>query len=156
MALACDQTRVFSHFLCEPITDMRFDGTDKGFHSLTHDETDPQPQVDLIVTACMGYYADFLTALRAIPEGPGTLLDSCLVLGASEISEGRTHRVDDLPIVLAGSGQGRILQDFHYHSTTQENVSHVLLTLLRAMDVPLATFGVDEGEVDEGLPAIEV
>lgn len=156
MALACDQTRVFSHFLTEPISEVRFEGTDKGYHSLTHDETDPQAQVDQIVTTCMGFYADFLSSLRAIPEGPGTLLDSCVVLGCSEISEGRTHRVDELPIVIAGSGQGKLEQDFHYHSTTQENVSSLALTLLRAMGLAVGSFGVDEAETDRSLSAIEV
>ncbi|MEQ1565923.1 MAG: DUF1552 domain-containing protein [Myxococcota bacterium] len=156
MALACDQTRVFSHFLTQPISEVRFAGSDRGYHSLTHDEPDPQPGVDQIVTTCMGYYAEFLSALRAVPEGEGTLLDNTLILGCSEISEGRTHRVDQLPIVLAGSAQGKIRQDFHYRSVAGENVSSVLLTVLRAMDLVVGSFGVDEGEVDQGLSAIEV
>jgi hypothetical protein len=156
MSLACDQTRVFSHFLTEPISEVRFAGTDKGYHSLTHDEPDPQPQVDSIIGTCMGYYAEFLDSMRAIPEGNGTLLDSCVILGCSEISEGRTHRVDDLPIVIAGSAQGRLKQDLHYHSSTGENVSTVVLSLLRAMDLPVASFGEDEAYATDSLSAIEV
>src|SRR5262249_29751660 len=126
------------------------------YHSLTHDEGDPQPQVDEVITTLMGCYADFLTSLRSIPEGDGTLLDSCVVLGTSEISEGRTHRIDDMPIVLAGSLQGHFKQDFHYHSASQENTSEVMLSLMRAMDLVVPSFGVDEAYATDSLTAIEV
>ncbi|MEQ1503207.1 MAG: DUF1552 domain-containing protein [Myxococcota bacterium] len=156
MALACDQTRVFSHFLTEPINNTRFPGTSDGHHNLTHDEVNPQPQVDAITVQCIEQFAAFLTALRAIPEGDGTLLDSCAVLGCSETSYGRIHSKDNLPILLAGSCGGKLVTDTHVHSTTQENVSKVSLSLVRAMDVVAGEWGVDEGHVTDGLSAIEV
>lgn len=156
MALACDQTRVFSHMLTEPINNVRFEGASDGHHNLTHDEPADQPEVHAITTAIIGFYADFLSALDAIPEGDGTLLDSTVVLGASEVSLGRTHSLDEMPIVLAGSCGGALRTDLHYRSTSQENASKVLLSLVRAMGVVAGEFGVDEGRVTEGLSAIEV
>lgn len=155
MALACDQTRVFSHFLTEPINDLLFDGATAGHHSLTHDEPGGQPQVDAITTACMEDLADFLQVLRGVPEGDGTLLDSCAVLATTEVSLGRTHSLDDMPIILAGSACGALVQDHHYRSPSLENASKVLLTLVRAMDLVVGEFGVDEARVTEGLSEIE-
>ena len=50
----------------------------------------------------MDQYAYFLRALDAIPEGEGTLLDHCIALGTSDVSEGRTHSLDEFPLVIGG------------------------------------------------------
>lgn len=154
MALACDQTRVFSHYLTEPVADVLFPDATAGHHSLTHDEPGDQPQVDMITTFCVERFADLIDSLRAIPEGGGTLLDSCLVMGATEVSLGRTHSLDDLPVVLAGSACGAIRQDVHF-AANGANASKLLLTILRAMDIVAAEVGVDEGRVTESLTEIE-
>lgn len=155
MALACDQTRVFAHFLTEPITNVHFDGSTDGHHNRTHDEPNPQSEVHSVTVQCLTHFASLVTALRAIPEGGGTLLDSCAVLACSETSYGRIHSVDEMPIVIAGSAGGALVQDVHYRSTTQENVGKVLLTLQRAVGVVAGEWGTDAARVTEGLSEIE-
>ncbi|MCP4807051.1 MAG: DUF1552 domain-containing protein [Proteobacteria bacterium] len=144
MALACDQTRVFSFTLSGALNNELWPDADDGHHNLTHHEVDDQPQVDAITTFNMAEYAYFLETLKAVPEGDGTLLDSCLVLATSEVSEGRTHSLDEIPIVLAGSACGQIVQGQHIRSYTQENVNKVSLSLLRAMGVSQASWGSDD------------
>ena len=155
MALACDQTRVFAHFFSSPVADLLYPGMSAGHHALTHDEPDPQPEVNAITTMCMEAYADLLTALDAVPEGDGTLLDNCIILACSEVSWGRTHSLSGMPLVLAGGGCGRLRTGWH-HRGTGENSSQVLLSILRAMDIPAAEFGLEEGRVTDGLSAIEL
>lgn len=155
MALACDQTRVFGHYLTEPVSDVLFEGATAGHHSLTHDEPGDQPQVHEITVQCVTRYAEWLDALRAVPEGGGTLLDSCAVIGCTEISEGRTHSLDDIPIVIGGSACGALKTGWHYHSATRESTSKLMLTLARAMDVVIGEFGVDEARATEGLSGVE-
>ena len=155
MALACDQTRVFGHYFSSPVSELLYPGISAGHHDLTHNEPDPQDEVNACVKICMEAYARLLTALDSIPEGDGTLLDNCLILGASEISLGRTHSLQDMPIVLAGGGCGRIRMGWH-HRGAGENTSRVMLTLLRAMDINATEFGTDEGRVTDGLGAIEL
>ncbi len=154
MALACDQTRVFAHYLHQPVSDTLFPGAPAGHHSLTHDEPGNQPEVHAITTFCVERFADLVDSLRAVPEGGGTLLDSCLVMACTEVSEGRTHSLDDMPVVFAGSACGAIRQDHHFQANGA-NASKVLLTVLRAMDIPAAEVGVDEGRVTESLTEIE-
>jgi hypothetical protein len=60
-----------------------------------------------------------------------------------------------MPLLVAGSCCGALKTGIHYRSYSQENASTLLLSLVRAMDIPAATFGADEGEVDEGLSEIE-
>ncbi|MCB9683693.1 MAG: DUF1552 domain-containing protein [Alphaproteobacteria bacterium] len=155
MALACDQTRVFSHTLTEPVNNLLFPGAPDGHHNLTHDEPGTQPQVHEIILQIVAMYAEFIEALRAIPEGGGTLLESCLVLGCSDVSLGRTHSLDEMPIVLAGGACGAIRMDHHYRSTTLESSSKVVLSCLRAMDVVVGEFGTGEARATDGITEIE-
>lgn len=155
MACACDQTRVFGHYFSDPVSDVLYDGATAGHHQLTHDEPDPQDEVNAITTFVVEEYAALVQAFAAIPEGDGTLLDNCAILGTSEVSLGRTHSVDEMPVLIAGTACGALVPGIHYRSYSQENATKVLLTLIRAMDVPLAEFGEDAARVTDGLSGIE-
>jgi len=156
MALACDQTRVFSNFFSYPVNNTLFPNAPDGHHNLTHDEPGDQPEVFAITRQCMEEFAYQLQALENVAEGDGTLLDSCAVLGASEISLGRIHSLEEFPILIGGSCGGRLKEGLHYRSETQESSSKVVLSLLRAMGLPLGSWGEGDAFVDEGLSAIEV
>ncbi len=156
MALACDQTRVFSTWFTQPLNNLLFPGANSGHHQLTHDEPGDQPQVNAIVKYIVAQYGVLIDRLRQVPEGDGTLLDNCVVLGTTDCSYARQHALEDYPILLAGSAGGYLVQNFHYRSISAENTSKVALTLLRAMGMTLGEFGVDGGYVDDGLGAIEV
>lgn len=155
MALACDQTRVFSFFFTAPLTNLLFPNARAGHHQLTHDEPGDQPQVNEIVKFIIGELAAFLGAFKAVQEGGGTLLDNCAILCTTDVSFARTHSLEDYPIVIAGTAGGALKKGVHYRSTTGENASKVLLTLLRAMGLRRSEFGTAGGRVDQGLGAIE-
>lgn len=164
LALACDQTRVFSNYFTYPVSNPLFPGAPEGHHQLTHDELDStvngvfmeQPQVTAICVQIMQQFAYQIEALKAIPEGEGTLLDNCIVLGTTDCSFGRTHSLNEYPILLAGTASGALPTGFHYRSTTNENASEVMLSIIQAMDVPVASFGSGAGLATQGLPALEV
>ncbi len=149
MALACDQTRVFSNTFTQPLVNVLFEGTTAGHHRLTHDEPGDQPEVNSITIQCMQALAYQIEALAAVDEGDGTLLDSCLVFATSDVSRGKTHSGDDFPILLFGSGGGALKTNHHFASPA-DNASKVLLTIAQAMDLPLAEIGSEEGYADSG------
>ncbi len=155
MALACDQTRVFSHMVTRPLANLQIAGASDGHHQLTHDEPDPQPQVDAIVTEIMTGFNDLVEKLAAVPEGDGTLLDHCLVLATSDLSNGRLHSLTEFPIVIAGSANGKLRTGMHYRSPFGENTSNVMLTLIRAMGLNAASWGAEAGYTEDALGAIE-
>ncbi len=155
MAMACDQSRVFSNFLTYPVSNVLFPGASAGHHRLTHDESPPQPEVHKIVVYCLERYADILRSLQAVEEGDGTLLDSCVILGTSDVALGNTHTLEDYPIVLAGGACGALKTDVHYRAPSADNASKVMLSIIRAMDIAAPEFGKDDGHVKEGLGAIE-
>jgi hypothetical protein len=55
-----------------------------------------------------GQLAALASALDAVPEGAGTLLDNSLVVVGNAQAEGSTHRVDDIPFVLVGGAGGAL------------------------------------------------
>ena len=156
MALACDQTRVFFNQFTGPVSNHLFPDATSGHHQLTHDELLDQPEVFAITRHCVQAFARQVEALAAIPEGDGTLLDHCLLLGTSDVSLGKTHSFEDFPILIAGSGGGRIKSGLHYRSPSSENTGKVPLSLMRALGIDAASFGKDEGETAVGLSEIEV
>jgi hypothetical protein len=110
-AFACDATRVATllhHTWYAPA--FREAGVNSGQHGLTHNEGGGQTEVDLCVTFVMSNLAAFFRTLKSIPEGAGTLLDSCVIYAATEVSEGRTHSKSQMPIILGGGAGGRLLQ----------------------------------------------
>jgi len=53
-------------------------------------------------------FAYLLQSLAGRPEDGGTMLDNSIVLLCTEISDGNTHRHDNMPFVLAGGGGGSV------------------------------------------------
>jgi hypothetical protein len=156
LALACDQTRVFSNFFTYPVSNNLFPSAPAGHHQLTHDETGDQPEVHKITLQCIEELAYQIESLMSVQEGDGTLLDHMVVLGTTEVSLGKTHSLEEFPIVLAGGCGGKLKTGIHYRSVGAENTSKVILSIIRATGVDAASFGGEGGKVTDGLSAIEV
>jgi hypothetical protein len=158
MALACDQTRVFSIMFSGSVCGTVYweVGATSGHHDLTHNEAGDQPMVQASTVFTMKQFGTLLTALKAVPEGAGNLLDSCGIIASSDVADGKEHSISDYPIVIAGRAGGALkYPGVHYRSMTKENTSTVLLSLLKAVGVPLTEFGAMGGHVTSGCAAIE-
>ncbi|MCY4511807.1 MAG: hypothetical protein OXG35_33305, partial [Acidobacteria bacterium] len=93
-------------------------------------------------------FAYFLERLASMPDGDdGTVLDNVVTLYGSAISEGNSHDVRNLPLLLAGGGGGRIASGRHvkYPDETQR-LTNLQLTLLNTLGVPVDEFGDSTGE----------
>ena len=56
----------------------------------------------------MELFAEVLEQLDSIKEGEGTLLDHSMITLGSGLGDGKDHTMDELPIIVAGSANGRI------------------------------------------------
>jgi hypothetical protein len=124
----------------QPVNNTLFLDVPSGHHQLTHDEVDPQPQVERIVTFILGEYGYLVDKLYGIMEGPSRLLDRCAILGTTDVSYGRTHSLDDYPILIAGSACGALRPGIHVQSLG-ENASKLPLTLMNAVGVTQTEYG---------------
>jgi hypothetical protein len=158
MALACDLTRVFSVLFstCGAGTVFWQAGATNSMHQTCHDEPNPQPTVHRATVFTMQQLGVFLETLKNTKEGTGNLLDSCAILCTTELSEGNVHSNDEYPILLVGKAGGKLRAGHHYRSTSKENASKALLTALRAVDLPLASYGDGGGLTSEHIPALLV
>src|SRR5687767_4806391 len=96
-----------------------------------------------------------LEKLKAMPEGAGNLPDNCAILASSDCAEGKSHSNKDYPILVAGRAGGKLKFPGIHHRAPGENSNQVLLTMLRAVGLPQASFGINNSLTSTGCAAIE-
>ncbi len=157
LALACDQTRVFSYMFSAPCSYPVFweQGLTDGLHDLTHVDPVPQQQVHKAVLYIMGGLTSLLQTLKSIPEGAGTLLDNCAILATSELAEGVSHTSStDMPLIFCGGAGGKLLNPGIHFDGNGGNACAGPLTLMQAAGVPITQWGSNEGLVTSPISAI--
>ncbi|MBM4373679.1 MAG: DUF1552 domain-containing protein [Deltaproteobacteria bacterium] len=155
MALACDATRAFSLMFSKPVSNVLYPGASAGHHQLTHDEPGEQPEVHKIILQIVTELAYFIEALRKVPEGDGTLLDHMALLALSDCSFGKSHAIDNYPLLVVGGCNGALKRGIHYHAPAPESASKLGFTLLRALGIPATSFGTEKGVVMDGISELE-
>lgn len=136
MALTCELTKVTSIQWSTAQSGVRFTGLghSDSHHSLSH-EADANPTARAQLVEINHWYAQrfayLLDAMKAIPDGTGTLLDQSIVLWCNEQGNGDTHSKTEIPFVLAGSGGGA-LQTGRYLQYTDAAHNDLYIALLHA------------------------
>lgn len=174
VALACDQTRVFT-FRFSPCNDytvypgfptFRLDPNDTNtgtsMHGFTHTEGGDQPNVQKCVAFAMSSFANMLERFLATPDGSANLLDNSAILGFTECSEGRSHNAMEqpgIPYLVAGRAGGSLVHPgIHYRSPLQgdqaseskgRNASVVPLTLMQALGTGISSWGSGAGKASK-------
>jgi hypothetical protein len=117
-------------------------------HPLTHHRNNPEfiEKVTQINTLHTDLFGRFLGKLKSIPDGDGTLLDHCLVVYGSGISDGNRHTHEDLPILVAG-GAGGLKPGRHIVYEQETPVANLYMTLLDRAGVHPDSFGDSTGKL---------
>jgi hypothetical protein len=156
-AFACDLTRVASVQFSGSVCDTLFweVGAKGGHHDLSHGGSGTETVIDASTTFIIRQFGVFLEALRATPEGGGNLLDQSAAMATSDCSNGTSHSIKDMPILLAGGALKTPGLHLRAATGSDNNTSRVLFTLLRSVGVPLTQFGAGGGLVTSGVPELE-
>ncbi len=155
LALACDQTRVFSVMFSGSVGGTSYPELTLGeHHGLTHNEPGDQPGVHSITMYIMQRFATLLETLKATPDGDGNLLDNCVILASTDLAEGLPHSINDYPILVAGKGGGALVHPGVHIRSNGGNSSDVLLTLLQAMGLERNEFGAGGGRTTTPVAAL--
>src|SRR6202040_4397697 len=91
--------------------------------------------------------AYLLEKLKAVKEGDGTLLDSCMIAYGSGISDGDRHNHDDRPILLAGKGGGNLATVRHLRYKRETPLMNLYLSMLDRVGVQVDSFGDSTGRL---------
>ena len=158
MALACDQTRVFNMMFNNGASSLTRIGSTITHHQLTHEEVldnrlGYQPSATYFLTRIMEAWVGFVSALDAVKEGSGTLLDNTLVFAHSETEFAKFHTIDNIPMMTAGSAGGRLKTGI-YVDGEGSPVSRVGLTLQQAMGVSVDRWGAKSMETNKSIGEI--
>jgi hypothetical protein len=119
-------------------------------HPLTHhrdnaDWIDKVAQINTLHTELFGY---FLNKLKTTPDGDGTLLDHSMVVYGSGLADGNRHTHEDLPVLLAGRGNGRIKPGRHIIYKPGTPITNLYLSLLDILGVHPEKIGDSTGRVE--------
>ncbi len=104
-------------------------------HSMTHNQKgDGYKSLQKIDDFHMQQFAYLLTWMKQIKESDGSsLLDNSLVSYGAGLGDGATHQYFDLPLIIAGRGQGQIKQGRFIKCKSGTLNSNLWLTLAQLM-----------------------
>ncbi|PQO40641.1 DUF1552 domain-containing protein [Bremerella cremea] len=149
-----DSTRVASLMFANDVSGRNFsflDGVKGGHHEMSHHENKKEKieQYQRINRWHVEQFATMLGKLQAIQEGDGTLLDNCMILFGSSMSDGNRHDPDNLPILLGGRGGRTLNSGRHLAADGQVPLCNLYLAMLDRMGVAVEAFGDSTGPLKD-------
>lgn len=151
-AFLCDVTRVASYHMLSVASEVQFG--ELGHATTQHGDSHMGDEnYDAGIVFIMTRIADLMRKLRDTVDVDDTnLLDSSIIFGSTEVTQGWTHSWQRQPIILGGHGRGHLVHPgIHYQAvaqtnptddfTSEGNTSDVLLSVLRAFDPEAQSVG---------------
>lgn len=106
LALQTDSTRLVTIMLGGSTFAPPIDGVKLGHHDLSHHGKDPAKldQLKIVEMEMMKLLRDFLAKLQSAQEDGASVLDRTMVFLGSNLGDGSSHSIKNLPVFLAGGG----------------------------------------------------
>ncbi len=137
LAMQTDSTRILSFMFTNAGSNRSYPeiSVSEGHHELSHHGKSEHKQENIakINRFQIERFAYLLARLKQVSEGNGTLLDNCMLVYGSGISDGDRHNHDDLPIILAGGGGGRIKTGRHIRYENGTPLCNLYLWMMHQM-----------------------
>jgi len=152
LAFQTDSTRILTFMFTNAGSNRSYPeiGIDEGHHELSHHgkSEEKQAKIATINRFHVDRFGYLLGRLKSISEGDGTLLDNCMLMYGSGISDGDRHNHNDLPIILAGGGAGRIKTGRHIRYADNTPLCNLYLWMLNQMGAKADKFGDSTAVLD--------
>jgi hypothetical protein len=149
LAFQADLTRVCTCMLANAGSNRpyRTIGVADGHHDLSHHGNDAEKleKIAQINHFHMKQFAYLLDRLKSVPEGNGTLLDQCMIVYGSGLSDGNRHNHENLPVLLAGRGGGTLTPGRHVSYSFETPMTNLFVSMLERMGAPVASFNDSTG-----------
>jgi hypothetical protein len=153
LAYQTDMTRVCTFMMSKDITNRTYPevGVRDPHHPLSHHQNNPESlkklaKINVYHLELLSYYLD---RLKATPDGDGSLLDHMMLLYGSGMGDSDKHAPKDLPILLAGGGNGTIKGGRHIRTPEGTPLTNLYLSMLNKLGVPADNIGDSTGEMQE-------
>ena len=117
-----------------------------GHHDLSHHGKDPVKldQLKIVEVETMKLLRDFLSKLQGIPEDGATVLSRTMVFLGSNLGDGSSHSIKNLPVFLAGGGF-KHGQHLAFDAANPPPLCNFYVSLLQRLGVPADKFGSATG-----------
>lgn len=152
LAFQTDTTRISTFMLAHDGSNRSFPeiGVPDAHHYLSHHQSDPQKlakiaKIDQFYLRQFGY---FLDKMKSIQEGDGTLLDHSMIVFGGAIGDGNRHNHNNLPILLAGGGNGTITHGKRMVLASDTPMTNLYLSMLDRLGVPAERVGDSTGRLE--------
>ena len=156
LAYQSDLTRVITFMLGRELTGRTYPelGVLEAHHPLSHHSYDPAKIAGItrINTFHLSLFAKHLKKLQSTPDGDGSLLDHMLVLYGSGMSDGNSHDLNNVPLVLAGGAASDRGRHVRYAG---EPTANLLVAIMHKLDLPVESVGRSTDRLDiDPLPGV--
>ena len=151
LAFQMDKTRIATLMLNNDLSQMNFKfipGVKGALHlDLTHNGKAAEAEAMYLKTNQfhVEQFSYLLDRMKQIDEGGQSLLDSCMLMLASNLFDGDTHSAEQMPFVLAGRANGTIrtgrVLDYLEKGDDNRRACSLYLSLMDRMGVKLDRFG---------------
>ncbi|RPH39029.1 MAG: DUF1552 domain-containing protein [Planctomycetota bacterium] len=146
LAIQTDSTRLITIMLAGSSHAPPIPGVTLGHHDLSHHGKDPVKldQLKIVEVETMKTLRDLLAKLKAGTEDGATLLDRTTIFLGSNLGDGSSHSVKNLPVFLAGGGfkHGSHLA---FDSQNPPPLCNLFVSMLQRLDIPVDSFATSTG-----------
>ncbi|MCB1236405.1 MAG: DUF1552 domain-containing protein [Verrucomicrobiae bacterium] len=152
LAFETDSTRISTFLLAHDGSNRTFNdiGVNDGHHTLSHHQDNPDKlkklaKIDQWYSRQFAYFLEKLEAKKDA-DGKSILHNSMIVFGGG-LADPNRHQHNQLPIVLAGHGGGKIETGRHLRLGSDTPMSNLFLSMLDRMGVAEESFGDATGRL---------
>lgn len=151
LAFQTDTTRVSTFMFANEGSNRAYKmiGVSDGHHEMSHHQRTPEKLEALkkINNFHVTQLAYILNKMDSIKEGDKTLLDNSMVVYGAGICDGDRHNHDDLPVLLAGLGGGKIKSGQHLKFNSNTPMTNLFLSMADKMNIPVENIGDSTGKL---------
>lgn len=146
LALQTDSTRLITIMLAGSTYAPPIAGVNLGHHDLSHHGKDPGKldQLKIVEVETMKTLRDLLAKLKQSKEDGATLLDRTTVFLGSNLGDGSSHSVKNLPVLVAGGGF-KHGQHLAFDPQNPPPLCNLYVSMLQGIGVEVDRFGGSSG-----------
>ncbi len=146
LALQTDSTRLITIMLAGSTIAPPIPGVTLGHHDLSHHGKDPGKlaQLNIVEVETMKTVRDLLAKLRQSQEDGASLLDRTTVFLGSNLGDGSSHSVRNLPVLLAGGGF-RHGQHLAFDPLNPPPLCNLYVSVLQRLGIEVEKFSISTG-----------
>jgi len=149
LAYQAQITRVITFMVSREVSNRTYTqvGVTDGHHAISHHQNRAEKMAKnvLIQTFNINMFGEFLTKLKATPDGDGSLLDHVVLLYGSNMSNSNAHDHFPLPNLVAGGGAGTLKGGRHLRYPDHTPMTNLLVSMLDKAGVKHEALGDSTG-----------